>query len=624
MAAGSNRAPYTSAWRLLLATTLLASVADAGLLTGGRSKQGEIAGETGAWRLPTGFDYHLDMPFALGVSALVGPGNTLLDFGAGKGHWSRFMGALGVKVTAIDGASNISHITQRFVQQRELTRRFAKPCRTFDWVMSMEVAEHIPDAYEDTYLANLNCSLRAGLVFSWSRHGPPLGTGHVNPHEKMWVINKMKSTFGLELDRLATKALIRQTTTAYLKEAILIFRRPGVTPTHPSAHASSLVPPHVGTGVHQIRYAFALLQTQFAELASLEPSEGVDTHGHWLLIGKINKYLAHIERNLVKIQFLSFNAEEQREQPGDRDAREYPSLQSTTSASGAKEPGAFPASEPTTAPPTTAPAWLSWLTGHHHQESQESPRPRGTVRNVPESQRSYSSIYQNSAIGKGYARSMLNSKLTWAAGSGTQGQYVQMDAGLEMELVGVATQGRADWDQWVTAYNVSTSTDGSTFTSVGSYTGNTDRSTIVHRFFATPVRARWVRIQPTSWHGYISMRCAMVSTTDESDNKVELQNTHVRRHASASGPAAGSSHRDDKVEPPKTKAPISQMADGISQMPEFYAKFVTFMETEMGYTSEYAKESASIIMSRAFEKKQSAFQPFFRRMHLRASEQGGE
>ena len=189
-AAGASRAPYASAWRLLLATTLLASVADAGLLTGGRSKQGEIAGETGGG-LPTGFDYHLDMPCPR-RPALVGPGNTLLD-SRWQGPLVALMGALGVKVTAIDGASNISHITQRFVQQRELTRRFAKPCRTFDWVM-ME-AEHIPDAYEDTYLANLNCRCaRACLLVEPAR--PPLGTGHVNPHEKMWVINKMKTRLG--------------------------------------------------------------------------------------------------------------------------------------------------------------------------------------------------------------------------------------------------------------------------------------------------------------------------------------------------------------------------------------------------------------------------------------------
>ena len=74
----------------------------------------------------------------------------------------------------------------------------------------------------------------------------------------------------------------------------------------------------------------------------------------------------------------------------------------------------------------------------------------------------------------------------------------------------------------------------------------------------------------------------------------------------------------------KRRHPFHKWQMAFHKMPEFYAKFVTFMETEMGYTSEYAKESASIIMSRAFEKKQSAFQPFFRRMHLRASEQGGE
>ena len=31
-------------------------------------------------------------------------------------------------------------------------------CRSHDWAVSLEVAEHIPRAAEATYLTNLNCS----------------------------------------------------------------------------------------------------------------------------------------------------------------------------------------------------------------------------------------------------------------------------------------------------------------------------------------------------------------------------------------------------------------------------------------------------------------------------------
>ncbi|KAK7004434.1 hypothetical protein BgiMline_005954, partial [Biomphalaria glabrata] len=38
----------------------------------------------------------------------------------------------------------------------------------FDWVLSIEVGEHIPPQYEDTYLDNLARHAREGLILSWA------------------------------------------------------------------------------------------------------------------------------------------------------------------------------------------------------------------------------------------------------------------------------------------------------------------------------------------------------------------------------------------------------------------------------------------------------------------------
>ena len=83
--------------------------------------------------------------------------------------------------------------------------------------------------------------------------------------------------------------------------------------------------------------------------------------------------------------------------------------------------------------------------------------------NPPEDSRSYSSTWRDDAPGTRHALSMLNSTQAWSAGSNTAGsEYVTIDAGVELTVAAVATQGRhLHHEQRVSAYAVATSTDGS-------------------------------------------------------------------------------------------------------------------------------------------------------------------
>ena len=45
------------------------------------------------------------------------------------------------------------------------------------------------------------------------------------------------------------------------------------------------------------------------------------------------------------------------------------------------------------------------------------------------------------------------------------------------------------------------------------FTGNQDSDSVVYTIFATPVVARYLRVNPQTWFIYISMRCdAIIST----------------------------------------------------------------------------------------------------------------
>ena len=109
---------------------------------------------------------------------------------------------------------------------------------------------------------------------------------------------------------------------------------------------------------------------------------------------------------------------------------------------------------------------------------------------------------------------MLDSAQAWTAGQQQAGQWMQIDAGVELYVVGVATQARTNCcNQWVTSYRVQTSTDGNSWAYVGgTFSGNgyTNSYQKVTNSFAA-VRARYVRIVVQTWSGHISMRAAALT-----------------------------------------------------------------------------------------------------------------
>ena len=137
------------------------------------------------------------------------------------------------------------------------------------------------------------------------------------------------------------------------------------------------------------------------------------------------------------------------------------------------------------------------------------------VLNPPEASRTYSAVYNDSPIGTGYARSMLDSAQAWSATSagrlnilkGIYSEYVSIDLSQFRPLIsGVVTQGRSS-GQWVTSYRVQYSVDGDTWNWVDTradFTGNTDGDTRVTNTFETPVQARYIRVYPVTFSGLLS------------------------------------------------------------------------------------------------------------------------
>lgn len=95
--------------------------------------------------------------------------------------------------------------------------------KTYDWVMSLEVGEHIPDIYEDLFIGNLVRHAERGVVLSWAVNGQG-GHHHVNTHDNEFIITRMKEE-GFVYDTSESRILREKASVPWFKDTIMVFRR---------------------------------------------------------------------------------------------------------------------------------------------------------------------------------------------------------------------------------------------------------------------------------------------------------------------------------------------------------------------------------------------------------------
>eukprot|EP00928_Gymnodinium_smaydae_P055539 TRINITY_DN39052_c0_g1_i1.p1 TRINITY_DN39052_c0_g1~~TRINITY_DN39052_c0_g1_i1.p1 ORF type:complete len:458 (-),score=106.59 TRINITY_DN39052_c0_g1_i1:161-1534(-) len=147
---------------------------------------------------------------------------TLGDFGAGGGQYSAWLNETGlVQAFAFDGTKRVTEITGGSVNEINLIEE-THLWRTFDWVMCLEVGEHIPSQYSKTLLQNLKRHAVNGLVMSWSDDWE--GIGHVNCMPQEQFIAMVERETGFQYDPEATKAVKESCEIDYIARTVAVFR----------------------------------------------------------------------------------------------------------------------------------------------------------------------------------------------------------------------------------------------------------------------------------------------------------------------------------------------------------------------------------------------------------------
>jgi energy-converting hydrogenase Eha subunit E len=159
-----------------------------------------------------------------------------------------------------------------------------------------------------------------------------------------------------------------------------------------------------------------------------------------------------------------------------------------------------------------------------HQPSQMPSIER--VLNPPEEARQYSSVWDGDPRGQGHARSMLDSQQAWSAGQNRVGEWMVIDAGNVVRLIGIVvmTRGHSCTDQLVQMLRVEVSDNGVAWreVSAGLATGlnPNDSTRQAHLRLPTEVRARLVRLTVLAWHASISLRAGLLIAEEQQPSRL--------------------------------------------------------------------------------------------------------
>ena len=93
----------------------------------------------------------------------------------------------------------------------------------YDWVLSMEVLEHIPAQYETVVLDNIDRAAGHGVVLSWAVIGQG-GFRHINNRSPAYV-NQTMYHRGFILDQKASDVLRKRASVSWLKNNVRVYIR---------------------------------------------------------------------------------------------------------------------------------------------------------------------------------------------------------------------------------------------------------------------------------------------------------------------------------------------------------------------------------------------------------------
>lgn len=146
----------------------------------------------------------------------------IVDLGCGLGDYVKHFRANGLIADGFDGNPNTPELTGNVCGIRDLSEPiiFDEP---YDWVMSLEVGEHLPPQYEDTFINNLHNNNKSGIILSWAIEGQG-GYGHFNTRNNDYIKSKF-AALGYVNDIDTENMMRANSTLSWFKNTIMVFKK---------------------------------------------------------------------------------------------------------------------------------------------------------------------------------------------------------------------------------------------------------------------------------------------------------------------------------------------------------------------------------------------------------------
>jgi cyclopropane fatty-acyl-phospholipid synthase-like methyltransferase len=181
--------------------------------------------QNGYWQGLESSDHHVyDSTLGEGLTEFFQNENvtSLVDFGCGMGKYVQKFRESNINAFGFDGNPNTPELTNNLCNILDLSvaKKFDEP---FDWVMSLEVGEHLPAHFEDIFINNLHNNNKHGIILSWAVKGQG-GLGHYNEQNNDYIKSKI-SSLGYVNDIEIENKLRDVSTLWWFKNSIMVFRK---------------------------------------------------------------------------------------------------------------------------------------------------------------------------------------------------------------------------------------------------------------------------------------------------------------------------------------------------------------------------------------------------------------
>ena len=145
----------------------------------------------------------------------------VVDLGCGYGEYTEKISEH-IECLGYDGNPYTQEITGNLGKVLDLST-VQTSIEKRDWVLSLEVGNHIPEQFEDNFITNVHNSNKKGIVISWAVDIQK-GMGQFNKRPNRYIIQKFVN-LGYRLDMQSTALLRNNSSLWWFKESLMVFRK---------------------------------------------------------------------------------------------------------------------------------------------------------------------------------------------------------------------------------------------------------------------------------------------------------------------------------------------------------------------------------------------------------------